>query len=99
LANAKSAPLPLVIGSFYSHFNRLYLANFMRGKSDKEASAVIGVSPYRLKDIMAATQQWPLGRVERSLMLLAKYNTMAVGIKSSVDDRELLKEMIAQMMD
>jgi DNA polymerase III subunit delta len=99
LANPKSAPLPMLVGVFYSHFNRLYLANFVRGKTDKEAAAVLGVSPYFVKDILAKSQQWPLPRVERCLLLLGKYNTMSVGIKSSLSDKELLKEMVAQMLE
>jgi DNA polymerase III subunit delta len=99
IANPKAAPMPLLIGSFYNHFNRLYQANFVTGKSDKDAAAAIGVSPYRVKDIMAATRQWPLQRVERCMLLLGKYSTMAVGIKNTAGDKELLKEMIGQMLE
>jgi len=97
LSSPKAAPMPLLIGSFYSHFNKLYMANFLRGKSDKEVTAVLGY--WRAKETMAATQQWPLARVERCLMLLGRYSTMAVGINNNTDDRELLKEMVGQMLE
>lgn len=96
LVSPKAAPMVLVIGSFYSHFNKLYMANFLRGKSDKEVTAAIGYWGY--KEIMAATQYWPLARVERALLLLSKYSTMAVGIKNNTEDRELLKELIGQLL-
>ena len=99
LANAKAAPMPLLIGLFYTHFNRLYVANFVRGKTDKEAAAALGMSPYFIKDIMAGLPQWPLQRVERCLLLLGKYSTMAVGINNNTGDRELLKEMVGQMLE
>ncbi len=99
LANPKSAPMVLLIGSFYSHFNRLYLAHFAKGKTDKDAAAIIGVPPFRVRDVMAATQQWPLQRVERCLLLLGTYSTMAVGIKYNSGDRELLKEMVGQLLE
>jgi len=99
LANAKAAPMPLLIGAFYTHFNRLYVANFVRGKTDKEAAAALGMSPYFIKEIMASLHQWPLQRVERCLLLLGKYSTMAVGIKNTTGDRELLKEMVGQMLE
>ena len=99
LANSKAAPMPLLIGAFYTHFNRLYVANFVRGKTDKEAAAALGMSPYFVKDVMASLSQWPLQRVERCLLLLGKYSTMAVGIKSAAGDRELLKEMVGQMIE
>lgn len=99
IANPKSAPMPLLIGTFYTHFNRLYQANFLRGKSDKDAAAALGTSPYRVKDIMASAQQWPLQRVERCMLLLGKYSTMAVGINNTTSDGELLKEMVGQMLE
>ncbi len=99
LANPKAAPMPLLIGSFYNHFNRLYQANFLRGKTDKEAAAALGISPWLVKNILTSAQHWPLHRVERCMLLLGKYSTMAVGIKNTSSDRELLKEMVGQMME
>jgi DNA polymerase-3 subunit delta len=99
LANSKAAPMPYLVGVFYNHFNRLYIANFVRGKTDKEAAAAMGMSPYFVKDVMASLSQWPLHRVERCLLILAKYSTMAVGINSAAGDRELLKEMVGQMLE
>lgn len=99
LANPKSAPMPFLVGIFYTHFNRLYIANYVRGKAEKDAATALGVPPYRVKDIMASAQHWPLHRVEKCMLLLSKYSTMAVGIKSNAGDKELLKEMIGQMMD
>jgi DNA polymerase III subunit delta len=99
LANTRAAPMPLLIGTFYTHFNRLYMANFVRGKTDKEAAAAMGVSPYFVKNIMATAQHWPLHRVERCLLLLSKYSIMAVGINNTTGDKELLKEMMGQMLE
>ncbi len=99
LANPKSAPMALITVACYNHFNRLYVANFMRGKTDKDAAAAMGMSPYFVKNIMAAAQQWPMHRAERALLLLAKYNTKGVGYNTSAGDKELLKELVAQLLD
>jgi len=99
IANPKAAPMPLLIGSFYTHFSRLYQANFVRGKTDKEAAAAMGVSPWAVKNILSSSQHWPLPRVERAMLVLGKYSTMAVGIKNTTPDKELLKEMVAQLME
>ena len=96
LATPKASPMVLMVGAFYSHFNKLYMANFLRGKPEKEVTTALGYWKY--KEIMAATQQWPLPRVERALLLLGRYSTMAVGIKNNTDDRELLKEMVGQLL-
>lgn len=99
LANTKAAPMPLLVGTLYTHFNRMYIAHFVRNKPDKEAAAAMGMSPYFVKSVMESLPSWPLFRVERCLLLLAKYSTMAVGIKNTASDKELLKEMIGQMME
>lgn len=98
VANPKSAPMPLVIGSFYNHFNRLYQANFLQGKQEKDAATVLGTYPSKVREILAATRNWPLERVERCMLLLGKYSTMAVGIDSATKDGELLKEMVGKMI-
>lgn len=97
VANPKSAPMPLLIGSFYNHFNRLYQANFLRGKAEKDIASALGTYPSKVREIMAATQRWPLAKVEYCLMLLGRYSTYAVGIDNNTADSELLKEMIGRM--
>ncbi len=99
VASPKAAPMPLLIGLFYNQFNKLYIANFMKGKQDKDIAAAIGVSPFFVKNIMITAQKWPLARVERAIIILAKYSAMAVGIKNyESDDKELLKEMIGLLL-
>ncbi len=99
LANTKAAPMTLLIATLYGHFNRIYLANFVIGKTDKEAAAAIGMSPWFVKEIMAYVRNWPLPRVERCLMLLGKYNTMSLGVNSMSEDKELLKELVARLLE
>ena len=96
LVSPKAAPMVLIITSFYTHFSKLYMANFLRGKPEKEVIAALGY--WRYKETMAATQHWSLHRVERALLLLGKYSRMTVGIESNTDDRELLKELVGQLV-
>ena len=100
IANPKSAPMPLLVGILYNQFSKLYQANFLRGKNDKEVAAAMGISPYFVKNILGRLPGWPLHRVERNLLLLAKYSAMSVGIKSyTSNDGELIKEMVGQMVE
>ncbi len=96
LVSPKAAPMVLMIATFYSHFSKLYMANFLKGKPEKDVTAALGY--WRYKETMAATQHWPLPRVERALLLLGKYSTMTVGVNSNTDDRELLKELVGQLL-
>ncbi|RYD55219.1 MAG: DNA polymerase III subunit delta [Sphingobacteriales bacterium] len=97
VANPKSAPMVLIIGSFYSHFNKLYQAHFLQGKSEKDMAAALGTYPSRLRDIMATARRIPLPAIEYCMLLLGKYSTMTVGIESNTSDSELLKEMVGKM--
>lgn len=97
IANPKSSPMPLLIGSFYSHFSKIYQACFLTGKSEKDASAALGTYPNRARQLIATAQKYSSARIEACLLLLGKYSTKAVGIDNTADDRELLKEMIGKM--
>lgn len=99
VANPKSAPMPLLIGSFYNHFNKLYQANFLHGKPEKEIASALGTWPAKAREMMAATRQWPLPKVEYCLMVLGAYSASVVGINSNAGDTELLKEMIGRMAE
>ena len=100
IANPKAAPMPLVVGLLYTQFSRIYMANFVRGKTDKEAAAAMGINPWFLKDITSKLNHWPLHRIERAILILGQYSTMCVGIKSYTNDNgELLKEMVGQLLE
>lgn len=97
IANPKSSPMPLLIGSFYNHFSKMYQASFLLGQSEAAAAKALGTYPNRARQMLASARKFPQPKLEACLMLIGKYSTKAVGIESSTDDRELLKEMIGKM--
>ncbi|MBN9484167.1 MAG: DNA polymerase III subunit delta [Bacteroidetes bacterium 43-93] len=97
VANPKSAPMVLIIGSFYNHFNRIYQAHFLHGKPEKEQAAALGTYPSRVREIMSTAARWPLPKVEESLMILGNYSTKTVGIDNTAGDTELLKELVGRL--
>lgn len=97
VANPKSAPMVLIVGSFYNHFNRIYQAHFLHGKPEKEQAAALGTYPSRVREIMSIASRWPLPKVEESLMILGNYSTKAVGIDNTAGDTELLKELVGRL--
>ncbi len=97
VANPKSAPMPLIIGSFYNHFSKLYQASFLRGASEKEAASALGTYPNRVRSIMATAKRYNLQQMEHCVLLLGKYSTATVGIGTTAKDGELLKEMIGKL--
>lgn len=96
LVNAKSAPMPLVIGAFYSHFNLIYQVHAFRGKPEKEIAGSLRLFGDRLRETMTAAHNLPPQKIEACLLILGDYSAKAVGIHSNTGDRELLKEMIGK---
>lgn len=97
LANPKNAPMALVVGSFYSHFSRLYKACFVQGMPEKEASAAVGTWPSKMRELQAIVNRMGRQRIEQALLIVAAYNNKGVGIDSSAGDTQLLKEMIGKL--
>lgn len=94
--HAKSAPLPLVIGTFYSHFNTVYQVHAMRGKHEKEISQALRLFGDRLKEAMTAAHNLSPHKMEECMLLLSAYSAKSVGINYNSGDRELLKEMMGK---
>lgn len=97
VANPKSAPMPLLIGSLYNHFSKIHQGYFVQQMPERDASKALGLFANRFRDVMAVTKRVPIQNIEYCMMLLGKYSTQAVGIDSNVKDTELLKEMVGKM--
>lgn len=97
IANPKSSPMPLLIGSFYSHFSKLYQASFLGKSSDQDAAKALGTYPNRARQMINAAHRYSLAKIEACILLLGQYSTRTVGINSNAGDRELLKEMVGKM--
>lgn len=96
VTNAKAAPLPLVIGSFYSHFNTIYQVQYLGGRP-KELNSVLRLYGDRLNDALTASKNLHSPKLEMCFSILADYSAKAVGVQSITNDRELLKELVAKL--
>lgn len=97
VSNPKSAPMPLLIGSFYNHFSKIYQGQFLLNIGEKEAATALGTFPNRAREILANARRFSPAQIEYCMLLLGRYSTYAVGIDNNTDDSELLKEMIGKM--
>ena len=96
VANPKVAPLPLVLGTFYSHYARLYNASFV-DEGTPEAAKILGVPPFRVKPLIGESRQIGRARLEEILLLLATASEQFVGIGSRESESEVLRELCARM--
>ena len=96
ISNPKAAPMPLILGTFYNHFLRLYNATFI-DEGAPDAAAVVGVPPFRLRATIARSRQIGRGALEEALLVLADTSAKAVGIGTKAGDTELLREFCGRL--
>lgn len=97
IANPKSAPVALLVGVLYNHFERMYVQHYTAGKSAGEIAAML-----KLKNEWAAKNYinkppFSLLQIEECLQTLAEWSGKFVGIRSNVSDVEWLKEFTARI--
>jgi DNA polymerase-3 subunit delta len=90
-ANPKSAPMALVIGTFYGYLNKLYLCHY--SPADFQSDRKLGIWSHHRK----ASQRFSLTHIHRSIALLEEYSRKMVGIGNSSGDGSLLREMTAKL--
>lgn len=86
-SNPKSAPMALVIGTFYGYLSKLYLCYYAKG--DFQADRKLGIWAHHRK----AAQRFNIGHIHRSIGLLEEFSHKMVGINNAHNDTALLKEM------
>lgn len=98
-SNPKAAPLQMTLPSLYGFFSKVYMIFGVAAKDDKSIAAAVGVSPWFVKDYIAASRKYGNDGIERALLLLHKYNLKSVGVgDSGTEDASLLKELAAKVM-
>lgn len=95
-ANPKSAPMPLVLGTFYSHYVKLYNASFV-DEGTPEAAKMLGVPPFRVKPLVGESRQIGRERLEEILLLIAEASAQFVGIGSRENETQILRETCARL--
>jgi DNA polymerase-3 subunit delta len=64
------------------------------GSDDKGIAASIGVSPFFVKDYIAAAGKYGFEGTERALLLLHHYNLRSIGVNDlGTADASLMKEL------
>jgi len=95
--NPKNNPLPVVIGSLYGYFSKVYQLAELGQAADKEVMEKLQLrSVYAVRDYRAASKHYPRTKTEQVIRILKEYDLKSKGVdysstgKSEVD---LLKEM------
>lgn len=96
--NPKAGPLPVVLVSLYHFFAKVSLAATLPRKNDQELAGLIGVSPFFVRDYLQAASRYGSAGAERNILLLAEYNLRSIGIGSTAEPGDLMKELVCRMI-
>lgn len=98
-SNPKAFPIQLVLPSIYTFFSKCFMAFGALSNDEKGIAIAIGVSPYFVKDYMAAIKKYAFEGIERAVLLLHEYNLKSIGINDSgTEDGSLLKELAVKII-
>ncbi len=98
-SNPKAGPLQLIFPSLYSFFSKVQMIYTTPVSNEKTLATAIGVSEWKIKEYTAAANRYNFQSIEKNILLLHQYNLKSLGINDAgTQDAQLLKEMLAKMM-
>ncbi len=101
-ANPRKNPLPVVIGSLYNFFSKLYMFHFVKNLPEKDLLSALQLrSAFFLRDYRAALPHFSPTKTEEVIALLREYDLKSKGVNyvlTGKDDGELLKEMVWRIL-
>lgn len=91
--NNKKYPLPLIIGSIYSFFNKLFIYHSIENK--KDASKVLGINPYFIEEYRKASLIYPMKKISKIFSYLLEADKRSKGINYDATDVEgILNDLV-----
>jgi DNA polymerase-3 subunit delta len=101
-ANPKSSPLIATIASLYNYFSRVYMLQFVPGKSDKEQAEAMQLrNMYFLRDYKTAAANYPRRKLEDIIGYLHEYDLKSKGVNidsANYEDGDLLRELVWKIL-
>lgn len=100
VANPKSGPFVLVLGTLQNFFSKVYAYQMNKSLPDKDLASAIKVNPYFIKDYRAAAQHYPVQKLEHVFYTLEEYDLRSKGVgNSDIKEGELLKELVYKILN
>jgi len=91
--NTKKYPLPLIIGTVYSFFNKLFIYHSLENKN--EAPKLLGINPYFINEYREASGVFSMKRISRIFGYLLEADKRSKGIEfDNTDHLGILNELI-----
>ncbi len=97
--NGKDNPLLVTAITLYGYFTKLIKLHCTQDKSQANLASVLGVSPFFVKDYLAASKNYPPATCIRCISILREFDLKSKGYESGdVSEKDLYREMIFKLM-
>ncbi|TXB61836.1 DNA polymerase III subunit delta [Phaeodactylibacter luteus] len=101
-ANPKKGPLPMLVGSLYNYFSKIYLYHAVKDQGEPAILQALGLrSSFFLKEYRAAAKNYPRAKAEQAIALLQEFDLKSKGVgynSTGKPEGELMKEMVWRLM-
>lgn len=98
-SNPKAYPIQQILPALYGFFSKCYMVLGTTNKDDKGIALDLGISPYFVKDYLAAVRAFGYEGIEKSILLLHEYNLKSIGVNDvGSTDASLLKELAFKLV-
>ncbi len=97
--NPKAAPMPLLLGSLYRFFSRLFLYHHIKNRNEGDVLQAMGFrSRFQLKDYQAAVRHFNLQKTKKAVEILHTYDLKSKGLGNvGTPSEELIREMVVRL--
>ena len=86
--NSKKYPVPLIVATVYSFFNKLFVYHSIDNK--KEASKILGINPYFIEEYHQASAFYPMKRISKIFDYLLEADKRSKGINFDATNNEAI---------
>lgn len=98
--NPKDNPLVMTTGLIFGFFSQLLQYHGLKDKSPNNASRLLKVSPYFLKDYDTALKNYPMRKVSEIVSTLRDIDVKSKGVGvNTISQSDLLKEMLVKIFN
>jgi len=101
-SNPKAGPIPMIIGTLYGFFIKLWQVHEMpaaQRQNDAEVARTIGVAPFVATRLKASMKYYSAAKTEQAIAILCEYDARSKGINNHMtSENALMTELIYKLM-
>lgn len=102
-ANPKAGPMPMITGSLYNYFSKVFLVieGLAKRTRRQELAKEVKVNPYFFDEYVTVAKNYPYPKIVRVFNLLREYDLKSKGVGSNLagkQENELLKELVYHLL-